>query len=110
MAENSWQSIRKKVNMFHGLYIIEHSSNSSNGNVNTMEILETWTDRQIKATDQSQTPPPRMLNRPLDKNLNTIINCPLTTMLIKNIAGFLFGLRGGRRWGHKESWQKDCSV
>lgn len=29
--------------MFHSLYVIEHSSNSSNGNVNTMEILETWT-------------------------------------------------------------------
>lgn len=34
---------KKKVNMFHGLYIIEHSSNSCNGNVNTMEILEMWT-------------------------------------------------------------------
>lgn len=51
--------------MFHGLYIIEHSSNSCNGNVNTMEILEMWT--QTDKCDWSQTPPPRMNSRPSDK-------------------------------------------
>lgn len=29
--------------MFHGLYVIEHSSNSSNGNINKVESLETRT-------------------------------------------------------------------
>lgn len=83
--------------MFHGLYIIEHSSNSCNGNVNTMDILETWT----QTCDRSQTPPPRMNNRPSDKKVYIITNYALNTTTKIKFLGFGVVVRraeaGGRQ-------------